>query len=123
MYQVSKLLASAGIALGLFSSALPAAQAASITRFTPQGEIIEVRQVVAKFSESMVRFGDPKAADPFNVDCAAPGAGRWIDDTTWSYDFVDDLPPGLRCSFALKPETRTLAGNALTGATRFAFDT
>jgi uncharacterized protein YfaS (alpha-2-macroglobulin family) len=123
VFQINKLLAGAGIALALFSSALPAAQAATITRFTPQGEIIEVRQVVAKFSESMVRFGDPKAADPFNVDCAAPGAGRWIDDTTWSYDFTDDLPPGLRCSFALKADAKTLAGNAFTGTTRFSFDT
>jgi hypothetical protein len=39
-----------------------------------------------------VRFGDPKAPAPFDVSCAAAGAGRWIDDKTFSYDFERDLP-------------------------------
>ena len=38
------------------------AQALQITSLAPQGEISRIRQVVARFDESAVNFGDPKAS-------------------------------------------------------------
>ena len=57
------LAASAFLAAG-------AAHALQITSLTPQGEVSRVRQVVAKFDQPAVRFGDPKAPAPLVVACA-----------------------------------------------------
>lgn len=42
------------------------AMAATIERFSPQGEIRSVRQMAARFTEDMVKFGDPKALKAVN---------------------------------------------------------
>jgi hypothetical protein len=51
-----------------------------VEQFTPQGTVKQVRQVTARFSESMVPLGDPRAArSPFTITCPEKGAARWID--------------------------------------------
>ncbi|WP_423679531.1 alpha-2-macroglobulin family protein [Undibacterium sp. WLHG33] len=105
---------------------LPVAEAATITRFTPQGEVAQIRQVRATFSEAAVAFGDPKAGEPFNIKCsgeAVSGSGRWADERNWVYDFNQDLPVGSQCSFTLKTEFKTKSGAGLTGKTGFQFNT
>ena len=47
------------------------AQALQITSFSPQGEVARVRQVVAKFDQDAVRFGDGQAPAPLAVQCRA----------------------------------------------------
>jgi len=37
------------------------AAAAEVARFSPQGTVVQVRQVSAAFSDPMVAFGDPAA--------------------------------------------------------------
>ena len=91
------------------------APAAQVTRFAPQGTVKQVRQASAVFSEPMVAFGDPAAADPFDVTCPVPGQGRWVDTGQWVYDFERDLPAGHRCAFRLRAGLATLGGQALTG--------
>lgn len=110
----------AAFATLLAATAAPAA--ARVESFTPQKEAKDVRQVVVRFSEPMVAFGDARADAPFDVDCAAPGRGRWSDARVWLYDFEHDLPAGLTCTFKLKPGLTSLAGNALE-ARAFRFDT
>ena len=51
------ILSAAGVLGAAFG-----AQALTITSLTPQGEVAQVRQVVAKFDGPAVSFGDPKAA-------------------------------------------------------------
>ena len=82
--------------------------AAQVTRFSPQGTVKQVRQASAAFSEPMVAFGDPAAADPFDVTCPVPGQGRWVDTGQWVYDFERDLPAGIRCAFRLRAGLATL---------------
>src|SRR5258706_9869011 len=82
-----------------------------------------VRQVTARFSAPMVAFGDPRLPDQFEIVCAQPGIGRWADQQNWVYDFRGDLPAGVACSFTLKPQLKSLAGEALTGEAMFRFDT
>ncbi len=53
-------------------SASYAANAASVVQFSPQGEIAQVRQVKARFSEAAVAFGDPKAASPLILSVLRP---------------------------------------------------
>src|SRR5450830_386639 len=98
-------------------------RAAGVTGFSPQGEVAQIRQVRATFSEALVKFGDPKAAAPFDVNCAVAGASRWADGKNWIYDFERDLPPGTRCSFTLKPSLKAVSGAALTGKSVFQFST
>ncbi|HEU4457954.1 MAG TPA: MG2 domain-containing protein [Methylibium sp.] len=106
----------------------PHAPAATVAGVSPQGEVAQVRQVVVKFSESVVAFGDPRLADPFVVQCQGPvpsGQGRWISDRAWTYDFDEAPGPGLKCRVRLKAGWKPSAANAsaLTGATDFTFQT
>ncbi|HKS56129.1 MAG TPA: hypothetical protein VJS12_12615, partial [Steroidobacteraceae bacterium] len=97
--------------------------AASVEQFTPQGAARQVRQVTARFTVPIVTLGDPRLPDPFDVQCPAPGQGRWADPRNWVYDFDDDLPAGLRCTFTLRTQLRTAAGGALSGTRTFSFNT
>ncbi|WP_370446375.1 alpha-2-macroglobulin [Glaciimonas sp. PCH181] len=110
----------------LFTQTAQMAQAAAtakITSFSPQGEITQVRQVRVRFSEAAVKFGDPKAPTPFDITCKEAGTGRWADDKNWIYDFVRDVPPGTRCSFALKPTFALVSGATVGGKAVFQFNT
>ena len=97
-------------ALLMAAVAVSSAWAAQVEVFSPQGEVKGVRQVAARFSEPMVAFGDPRLADPFDIDCAQPGAARWADQKNWVFDFERDLPAGVRCSFSVKPDLKALSG-------------
>jgi hypothetical protein len=100
----------------------PALLAATVDVFSPQGEVKGVRQVSARFSEPMVAFGDPRLAEPFDIDCSEKGTARWADQKNWVYDFERDLPAGVQCAFGVKRDLRTLAGAQVEPA-RFAFST
>jgi uncharacterized protein YfaS (alpha-2-macroglobulin family) len=92
--------------------------------FSPEGTVKSVRQARVRFSEPMIPFGDPRAAvTPFDIDCAAKGTARWVDERNWVYDFDQDLPGGLRCEFRVRQGLRTLAGNPIAGQLRFTFST
>src|SRR5262249_22591916 len=101
----------------------PAAPAAEVAGFSPQGTVKRVRQVSARFSDPMVPLGDPRAVDPFDVTCPEPGAGRWVDSRDWVYDFARDLPAGVLCAFRLRARLTTLSGMAVPGRQEFAFST
>ncbi|MEX5746114.1 MG2 domain-containing protein [Massilia sp. X63] len=111
------------------AGALPhAAAQTTVDAFSPEGQVKAVRQVTARFSAPMAAFGDPRAQAPFAVDCAdagaaAQGTGRWVDGSTWSYDFARDLPGATACRFTLREGLRDLAGQALGGQRSFGFST
>ena len=119
LYKISAALALATTLLGATNTG----KVARVVRFSPQGEVANVRQVRATFSEPVIKFGDPKALPPFDIRCSEAGSGRWADDKNWLYDFVRDLPPGTRCSFLAKPDLKLLSGAALGGNARFEFNT
>jgi uncharacterized protein YfaS (alpha-2-macroglobulin family) len=100
----------------------PAEQAARSVQFTPQGEVKQVSQASARFSEPMVALGEPRAASPFDVACAEAGTGHWVDPQTWAYDFGRDLPSGVSCTFTLRSGLTTLAGAPVEGGP-FVFST
>ncbi|MES2414725.1 MAG: MG2 domain-containing protein [Pseudomonadota bacterium] len=103
------------------------AQALQITSLSPQGEISRVRQVVVKFDESAVNFGDPKAPAPLSLSCsdaqATKGSGRWISDREWAFQFENDLPPGVSCALQVRPGMKSPAGAVLTGPASYRFNT
>lgn len=114
------------LALLLWSAsglASTAGDAPRVEQFTPTGTAKQVRQVSVRFSVPMVAFGDPRAPSPFEIDCAAPGAGHWIDARNWVYDLAHEAPSGLRCRFELRAGLAALDGRPVGGEHRFAFDT
>lgn len=102
------------------------AHALQITSLTPQGEVARIRQVVAKFDQAAVNFGDPKAPAPLAVSCtdaqAAKGTGRWTGEKQWVYDFENDLPPGVRCTVTRVSSFKSASGADLTGPERYQFN-
>ena len=111
----------------LFAAGALQAQALQLTSVSPQGEISRVRQVVAKFDDSAVTFGDPKAPAPLSLSCndaqATKGAGRWLNERQWVFDFENDLPPGVRCSLQVVPTFQSPKSQAISGKASYAFST
>lgn len=105
------------------AAALSTAAAQAVTAFSPQGESKAVRQASARFATAMVPFGDPRAGEPFTVDCAVPGKGRWADPRNWVYDFDYDLPAGVACAFTPAAKLVDLAGKPVESHAAFRFDT
>eukprot|EP01034_Spumella_vulgaris_P009032 gene9032-11469_t len=93
------------------------AHALQVTSLTPQGEVARVRQVVVKFDEPAVSFGDPKAPPPVSLNCsdaqATQGTARWTNDREWVFDFANDLPPGVRCAVQVRSGFASPKGAAL----------
>ena len=127
-----RLLAALGSLAALFFAAAgpacahgtPAGSApARVQSFSPQGYVRQVRQVVVRFSGSMVALGDPRLADPFTVSCPARGQGRWADTRDWVFDFDADLDAGVRCRFTLKAGLTSSSGAPVTGRRSFRFET
>ena len=106
---------------------LGAAQAFQITTLSPQGEVARVHQLVVKFDEAAVNFGDPKAAAPLAMQCsdaqASQGSGRWISEREWAYEFASDLPPGVRCSVQLRAGMKSVKGADFSGPSSYKFNT
>ena len=121
MTTTTRALAAAALALTTLG-----AHALQITSLTPQGEVARVRQVVAKFDQAAVNFGDPKAPAPLAVSCsdaqAAKGTGRWTGEKQWVFDFENDLPPGVRCTATRIASFKSAAGADLTGTERYQFN-
>ncbi len=103
------------------------ALALNVTSFSPQGEVARVRQVVAKFNEDAVRFGDARAPAPFEIRCDQPappgGQSRWSSAREWIYDFGSNLPPGMRCQATTVAGFKSPSGAELKGGTSYPFNT
>ncbi|MBS0450556.1 MAG: alpha-2-macroglobulin [Proteobacteria bacterium] len=109
------------------SFASAAAGAVQVSSLTPQGEVARVRQVVARFDEAAVKFGDATAAAPLSVSCsdaqAAKGSGRWLNEKQWVFDFENDLPPGVRCTVTRSAGFTVPGGQPLVGTASWRFNT
>ncbi len=111
-------------ALAIHATAAPVeTPESSVEFFSPQGSVKNVRQVAARFALAMARFGDIRLESPFATECPVKGAGRWVDGRNWVFDFEQNVPAGVRCSFKLKPGLKTLSGLAVVGPDVFSFDT
>ncbi len=112
------------LAVVLFLSVLVhLAHAAEVEFFSPSGEVKKVRQVAVRFSEQMVAFGDPREVNPFDISCPAAGKGRWADQRNWIYDFDNDLPAGIACTFAIKKGLASLSGHPVNATGSYSFNT
>nr|WP_245638589.1 MG2 domain-containing protein [Hydrogenophaga palleronii] len=109
----------------LLAVAFPAA-ALQIVSTSPKGEVSRVRQLVVKFDEAAVAFGDPKAPAPVSLSCsdaqATQGNGRWINEREWAFDFENDLPPGVSCTVQARSGFKSPKGTELA-VSRSSFNT
>jgi alpha-2-macroglobulin len=117
------------IVRGLVACAIAAcgsAYALQITSLSPQGEVAQIRQVVIKFDEATVNFGDPRAPAPASVSCsdaqASKGNGRWTSEKEWIFELSQDLPAGVRCTVAVNSGFQSATGRRITGASSYAFN-
>jgi uncharacterized protein YfaS (alpha-2-macroglobulin family) len=103
------------------------AQALKIIGLSPQGEVSRVRQIIVKFDEVAVNFGDPKAQPPLTLSCsdaqAAKGSGRWTSEREWVFDFESDLPPGVNCVLQPAPGFQPPKSQPITGSASYRFNT
>jgi len=117
----------AKIAAALLTLLTLQAHALQIISLSPQGEIARVRQLVVKFDESAVNFGDPKAAAPLSLRCsdaqATKGNSRWISDKEWAFEFENDLPPGVSCALQVNSSFKSPKGGDLSGPKAYKFNT
>ncbi|HJQ16682.1 MAG TPA: MG2 domain-containing protein [Allosphingosinicella sp.] len=79
-----------------------------------------IARLTLRFSDPMVPLG--KGGPPIAMTCAIDGAGRWVDPTTFVWEFAKPLPGGIVCRAQLKPGLKTLAGRLLGGARSFTVD-
>ncbi len=104
------------VAAALLAIALPAS-ALQIVNVSPKGEVARVRQVLVKFDEGAVAFGDPKAPAPVSLSCsdaqATKGNGRWVNEREWAFEFENDLPPGVSCTVQVKSGFKSPKGAEL----------
>ncbi len=100
--------------------------ALKVTSVSPQGEVAEIRQVVIKFDEAAVNFGDPRAPSPASVSCsdasASKGNGRWTSEREWVYQLEQDLPAGVRCTIALNSSFQSASSQRISGSSSYAFN-
>ncbi|MBB5019989.1 hypothetical protein HNQ59_003297 [Chitinivorax tropicus] len=96
--------------------AASAADQVKVEQFSPQGISKNIRQVQVRFNDAAVDFGDPRRADPFTIQCATAGKGRWVDAQNWVYDFDREVPGGTSCQFKLKSDLKTPAGKTIESA-------
>jgi alpha-2-macroglobulin len=124
---IRRLALQFALPLSLAALLAPSAWALQISSLSPQGEVAQVRQLVAKFDQAAVNFGDPKAPAPLSVSCndaqASKGSGRWVSEREWAYEFENDLPPGVRCTAQLSAGFKPPAGQKLSGPISYAFNT
>ena len=103
------------------------AHALQVVSVSPQGEVAQVRQVVVKFDQAATNFGDAKASAPFSVSCdnaaSSKGNGRWTSEREWLFELEQDLPPGVKCNVQAVSTYKTPAGQPLTGASSYKFNT
>lgn len=111
----------------LLAAAAIQAHAFQIVSVSPQGEVARVRQVLAKFDDSAVNFGDPKAEAPLSLSCSdaqvTQGSGRWVTDRSWAFEFERDLPPGVRCNLQVRAGFKSPKGAELGGPSNYQFHT
>jgi alpha-2-macroglobulin len=114
-------------ALALIAAVSLHAHALQIVSLSPQGEIARVRQIVAKFDEGAVNFGDPKAPAPLSLSCsdaqATKGSGRWISEREWAFEFENDLPPGVSCALQVVGTFKSPKGQPVGGTASYKFNT
>ncbi len=122
MQRVRNAVRISALFLGLCFTQAIAQSTATVESFNPSGEVKDVRQVAARFSEPMVAFGDLRPASPFDIRCDAKGHGHWADGRNWLYDFEGDLPAGLKCKFSTRAKLKALSGNEVRAAS-FDFST
>ena len=111
----------------IFFSLVSLTQAATITRFSPEGAASGVRQIVVDFDRAAVAFGEPKLPAPVELRCslesATAGSGRWLNDRSWAYDFANELPAGVVCQAELNAQHPGFLGGSIKGEAQYSFNT
>ncbi len=94
---------------------------ATVLQATPGTDGNAIARFTLRFSEPMAPLGGGDT--PIKMDCAVDGAGRWVDPTTYVWEYVHALPGGISCKATLKPSLKSLSGHDVRGTQSFTIDT
>ncbi len=94
----------------------------TVVSVTPGTDGNAIARFTLRFSEPMQSVG-AKGGPPMTMTCPVGGAGRWVDPTTYVWEYDHALPGGLSCKAELKDDLKTLAGREVTGTRSFPIDT
>ena len=118
------LVTLSSIVLLVSSPSLNSQKVSTIENFSPEGEVKDIKEVVIRFTDSMVPMGSPNVfMDLFQITCPTTGKFSWIDDKTLTYQFSKALESGVMCEFALKDSAKTLSGLQMGGKKIYSFTT
>lgn len=76
---------------------LPSLSFAQVKSVIPQGQVQDVTQVIIQFNSPQVSLGNVQNIFPAESACFKAGSGRWVDTTTWIFEFSKPLAGGVRC--------------------------
>ncbi|WP_410498831.1 alpha-2-macroglobulin family protein [Chitinibacter sp. S2-10] len=107
----------------LLAAAHTTAQAATVTTFSPQGEIKQLTQVRVSFDAPVIALGNSAAPAPFSFNCALQGKSHWVNDRTWVLDLQQKPPANTDCRFTPKAGWKDLKGNSLPANLSYRFYT
>lgn len=82
----------------------PTLSHAQVKSVTPQGQVQDVSQVVIQFSSPQISLGNVQNNLPAKSSCFKGGTGRWVDTTTWAYEFSKPLSGGVKCDVQIGKE-------------------
>lgn len=102
------------------------AAAVELRHVMPQGEAKQVRQVSVNFDAPVKALGDLTGPAPVSWDCSGTtlkGQGRWVDTQTWTLDFTQTLPAGVRCEFKPVANFKDLASKPVKANPVYRFHT
>ena len=94
---------------------------ATVLQATPGTDGNAIARFTLRFSEPMAPLGGGDA--PITMACAVDGAGRWVDPTTYVWEYASALPGGISCKATLKPSLKTLVGHDVRFTQSFTIDT
>jgi uncharacterized protein YfaS (alpha-2-macroglobulin family) len=80
-----------------------------------------IARFTLRFSEPMVPLGRQSEA-PLAMTCPVNGKGRWVDPTTYVWEYEKALPGSTTCQADLKPALKTLNGGLIRGTRTFTID-
>src|SRR5206468_10579079 len=100
--------------------AASAGQVPSVLDATAGTESGNIVRLTLRFSEPIAALGSRES--PIGMRCTIAGDGRWVDPTTFVWEFAGGLPGDTICTATLKPGLKTAKGTLVGGRRIFTID-
>jgi uncharacterized protein YfaS (alpha-2-macroglobulin family) len=100
--------------------AASAEQSPSVLDATAGTESGTITRFTLRFSEPIAALGSRES--PIGMKCSIDGEGRWVDATSFVWEFARGLPGDTLCTATLRPGLKTVKGTLVGGRRIFTID-